>query len=53
MIGISLIVARYISLSARITDNLCPDLFVWEYSGQAFYDLKWHNMFVFRSVSKG
>lgn len=27
MIGISLIVAKYISLSARITDNLCPDLY--------------------------
>lgn len=37
MIGISLIVAKYISLSARITDNL---LFVWEYSGLAFYGLK-------------
>ena len=53
MIGINLIVARYISLSVLIIDNLCPDLFVWEYSGLAFYSLKWQNKFVFRSVSNG
>lgn len=32
---------------------VCPDLFVREYSVVAFYGLKWRNMFVFRSVSKG